>query len=524
MKTAILISTTFFLLAASHAQTTWQKRFLGNTVAEGGFVLSILQNPDKGFAFTAGASNYNAAGPCLVKIDSLGNLLWSNIYRGSGQGINLKRTSNGGYIIAGNTTLGMGNYDMSVIKTDSNGTIQWAKAFGTVDNDEAYSIVEPEPGKFVFAGYMTLDANDSLKNTEYISLNKMDSAGNILWNRLFGDTQIGGQAFSMQETYDHGFILAGLFWNSGLSDGVFLLKTDSAGNFLWAKNYTGSPSNAYSVIQTQDSGFVLAGQCIVTSSDADALLIKTDAAGNPLWSKRFGGGVNGIDEARAVRETSDGGLAFFGTTSSTFNNNRDGYLAKTDANGSLLWSQTYGGSLDDDGFCAEQTADNGFILGGSLVITGSQGKLWLIKTDSAGNNCLTNGSINIEAVNPITTTPWQYADTFAGADMSVSYTVSNVLPQYNRCSATTTGLNKYEPAAEINIYPNPFAENLNIETQGSEPVEIVLYDITSRILLRQQVIKYTTINTASLAQGIYGYDVKNKNGVIKTGMVVKQNP
>lgn len=74
----------------------------------------------------------------------------------------------------------------------------------------------------------------------------------------------------------------------------------------------------------------------------------------------------------------------------------------------------------------------------------------------------------------------------------------------------------------ITIYPNPFADNLKVEVNNYEPTEIIFFDITSRKIFQQTFANITIINTEQLAKGMYLYEVRNTNGIIKNGKVIKQ--
>ena len=86
---------------------------------------------------------------------------------------------------------------------------------------------------------------------------------------------------------------------------------------------------------------------------------------------------------------------------------------------------------------------------------------------------------------------------------------------------TTVGVDELN-LSNFSLYPNPVEDKLNIKIDNNEPTEITLYDISSRKLLRQTFINTTTINTEQLAKGMYLYEVRNKNGIIKNGKVVKE--
>jgi type IX secretion system substrate protein len=71
------------------------------------------------------------------------------------------------------------------------------------------------------------------------------------------------------------------------------------------------------------------------------------------------------------------------------------------------------------------------------------------------------------------------------------------------------------------VSPNPFTNELTVTTNSNELSQIILYDIASQKLLQQKFTNSISINTAQLSKGIYMYEVRNKNGVIKKGKVVK---
>ncbi|MFI5220339.1 MAG: T9SS type A sorting domain-containing protein [Bacteroidia bacterium] len=88
-------------------------------------------------------------------------------------------------------------------------------------------------------------------------------------------------------------------------------------------------------------------------------------------------------------------------------------------------------------------------------------------------------------------------------------------------SLCTTGIEEQSKMEQIKIYPNPVINKLNATAKGNEPVEINLFDITSRKIFNQTFTNSTSINTEQLAKGIYLYELRNKNGVVKKGKVVK---
>ncbi|MBL7191719.1 hypothetical protein ISS30_08480, partial [bacterium] len=141
------------------------------------------------------------------------------------------------------------------------------------------------------------------------------SQPDTLWTQTFGggNDDIGS---SVQQTSDGGYIIAGYTASYGAGSDVYLIKTDADGNESWSQTFGGSSGDdGYSVQQTSDGGYIIAGTTYsYGAGSADFYLIKTDANGNESWSQTFGG--SGYDRGHSVQQTSDGGYIIAGYTSS----------------------------------------------------------------------------------------------------------------------------------------------------------------------------------------------------------------
>jgi len=253
-------------------------------------------------------------------------------YGGSGvdRGSSVQQTSDGGYIIAGRTySFGAGMEDVYLIKTDAN--------------------------------------------------------GNEVWYKTYGENEWAG-GYSVQQTSDGGYIIAGWTWSFGADDDAYLIKTDANGNTVWTKTFGGSDQDVgYSVQQTSDGGYIIAGWTDSFGAGMlDVYLIKTDANGNTVWTKTFGGSE--WEEGNSVQQTSDGGYIIAGYTESFGAGESDVYLIKTNANGDTIWTKTYGGTNDDEGYSVQQTSDGGYIIAsGTNSFGAGESDVYLIKTDANGN-------------------------------------------------------------------------------------------------------------------------------------------
>jgi hypothetical protein len=181
---------------------------------------------------------------------------------------------------------------------------------------------------------------------------------------------------SVQQTFDGGYIIAGIYIWDAHDHYIYLIKTDAAGNELWSKTFGGGDARGYSVQQTTDNGYIVAGLTRIPEEkgEYDLYIIKTDDAGNELWSKTFGG--SNSEWGWSVQQTTDGGYIIVGFTESfaVSLSDRDAYLVKTDAAGNELWSKTFPGIRSFDGYhgaygySVQQTTNGGYIITGSTLI------------------------------------------------------------------------------------------------------------------------------------------------------------
>ncbi|MGB4230357.1 MAG: hypothetical protein WBJ63_07370 [Bacteroidales bacterium] len=108
-----------------------------------------------------------------------------------------------------------GGGDYWVVKLDSSGTIQWQKCLGGTDNDEAKSIQQTSDGGYIVAGETWSNDGDVSGNHGIVDswIVKLNSSGDIIWQKCFGGTD-DDVAFSIQQTSDGGFIVAGGTWSN----------------------------------------------------------------------------------------------------------------------------------------------------------------------------------------------------------------------------------------------------------------------------------------------------------------------
>ena len=175
-------------------------------------------------------------GVWLIKTDSQGTEEWNKTFGRNRNdfGRSVQQTTDGGYIITGRTYItysdspGDGSNDVWLIKTDSNGDSLWTQIFGGSGSDGGFSGEQTTDSGYIITGY-----TESFGSGGYdVWLIKTDSDGNVVWNQTFGGSGFD-MGKSVQQTTDGGYIITGTTdsFGNGSKD-VWLIKTNSKGVIL----------------------------------------------------------------------------------------------------------------------------------------------------------------------------------------------------------------------------------------------------------------------------------------------------
>ncbi|TES92793.1 MAG: hypothetical protein E3J87_04215 [Candidatus Cloacimonadota bacterium] len=310
--------------------------------------------------------------------------LWTKTFGGvdDDQGWSVRETSDGCFIILGWTkSFGAGNLDIYLLKVDQNGNYLWHKTFGGSEYEEGRSILETADGGFIIAG---LTGSYGVGNKD-VYLIKTDSLGNAEWTRTYGGTA-DDKGYDVQITTDGGYIITGYTYSfgSGSAD-VYLIKTNANGNITWANAFgLSGPDRGWSVKETSDGGYIVAGNTESFGGDLDVYIVKTNSSGDSVWARVYGG--TGSDRAHWIEETYDGRYVIVGYNGSVGGVLTEVWLLKTYANGDTMWTKMFGGLDWEAGYTVRETADRGYIIGGYTYSIGAgAADVYLVRTDSLGN-------------------------------------------------------------------------------------------------------------------------------------------
>jgi len=157
--------------------TGWTRTY-GGTTTDCGW--SVQETQDGGYIITGATWRDTTGYPdiYLIKTNSSGDTLWTRAYGGAAWDIGffVRQTRDGGYIITGYTnSSGAGACDAYLIKTDASGKIVWTKTYGGTNDDIGASVQQTSDGGYIIAG--ETDSYGAGRGDVYLI--KTDASGNV---------------------------------------------------------------------------------------------------------------------------------------------------------------------------------------------------------------------------------------------------------------------------------------------------------------------------------------------------------
>lgn len=353
-------------------------------------------------------------------------------------------------------------------KFDIQGQGIWEKTY----HDSGYEYWSGGDLQKITGGFIGIGQKYDSDDSDMV-VQKIDHDGNLLWERTYGGNNHDA-ANEAVETEDGGIMIVG--WTRSYGAGsrdIFLVKTDSQGNQQWYRTYGNSDfDTGNSIDRLQDGNYIISGYRN-RNDTRQGYLCKVDSEGNVIWENDYGSG-HSIEELRRVLELPNGdflGAGLYDENLPSVSNNQ-GYLIRTDSEGTLIWERQFDRSPRVEYFYGMAvTSDGGFLLSGQEHDWSSgpaSQDAWLLKVDSLG--CA-----------------------------------------YPNC---TVGVEEHKKDLKLLVYPNPATDNLRIESQ-TPLAQFNLTDLAGRPSIQQtlkQVQGDVSIDVSNLPSGIYLLEAMTQDG------------
>jgi len=552
MKNLFLFIAFIFCYTSGNAQTfNWAKNIGGAaydhvsstaTDAQGNLIISGAFEGT--VDFDPGVSVYNltainADDYFILKLDSSGNFLWAVSIEGMAD-VNLKSKIT---IDASGNILMIGNYkgtvdfdpgtavfnlsststfsDVFILKLDNNGQFIWAKSFGGLGADDGKDIITDANNNIYTTGSFTGNGDFDPGNNVYtlnnngaydIFISKLDANGDFVWAKSIGgnysDDGYGISLDASNNVYVAGNFLDVVDFDPGsgvynltamASWDPFVLKLDSNGDFIWAKQIEGNNAEFAYAIKTTPSG-----DCYVTgifnfnadfdpgtavynltsTGQEDVFVLHLNSNGDFIWAKALGGSetdnVTAIDVDANLNVYTTGsfsGIADFDPANGTFSldaggSGTDAFISKLDSMGNFVWAKQIGSEDDNEiGLTLHCDFQNDLYIGGSFEET-----------------C----DLNVDA----------------GTDNHISNGQSDAFIIKMNDSSTPTNISIPQPFINFSVYPNPASDNLYFYTDNSyEKLIVSIFSANGTLIMRKCFKEDALINVRELSAGIYSYQI-----------------
>lgn len=244
---------------------------------------SARKCPDGGYLLSGSQSGFGSNNSYVLKLDSAFNTQWDGAY---GAGLNDYSSesvmiNNSTFYVVSDRKINLGggvfDYDICILRTDSNGYVQWDSVYTDPFQNGSQGIFQSTSGNLITYGETEIY---QFSPFDYF-ISSVDTNGNLQWRSTFGGS--GSNAlFDVIEDVSGNFIGTG--YGNSFSNGsdplnLTIVKIDPSGNLIWQREYGYSGVDiGFRIIAAPDGGFYVAGRAS-TVDDDDFYLLRVDVDG-----------------------------------------------------------------------------------------------------------------------------------------------------------------------------------------------------------------------------------------------------
>lgn len=438
-----------------------------------------------------------------------------------------------------------------LIKTDSLLQVKWIKRYKVFHKDLLRTIHPSLDGNLFIAG----NARENFNQQSGGSVLKIDTAGNVIWHKVYSDSYDDGIIHIAQQA-DSSLVI---FNRQGVSGyPIKVIHTDKNGNILsWRTFYKGNIALNGAVTGPANNVFYMAGVYQSPGSTYNSLFVCAFTASSFKWLKEYQFGRNVNTESVAL--LTDGNIGVAGNIAdSIFPNTQNAWAMKLDTSGNVIFANEYGqqqaynegvwevipaenGSMvlagqantalgaqalafkvSNNGtvqFCksygnlAYQYFYDGFMLNdGRLLLNGSDLNLTysaIVSSDGTSACSSSNRTFLTATMQPVMVNPAVTVNSLLKTPVSPALNITSFNVNENLLCSGTVGLPEMNDFKNgITIFPNPVSQILNIKATSAEPVVFEIYDNSGRMVMTTEKV---SIDVSGITEGFYLLKVKTRN-------------
>lgn len=473
---------------------SWSQQYFYKLYSGNGFdrAEDVIETSDTSYLITGSSGSWGEnAQAFLMKIDSLGNYVWSHAYGGdeSEEAVSVMHRPGIGYYMAGMTNSNsQGNFDAMLIKTDLNGNQEWMKTYPNPAWDRINDAMMTKDTGIVMVGYR----QQTMGAASDILIMRLTKEGDTVWTKSIG-TVGDDRANALVEFQDSLYYLVGDMFvpDSNLVKGI-LIKFNDQGVVL-SQEMIGSAHGNYhlSDIENGEDRIFIVGSREVTPTNHDQLFRILD--GNGVFQNEHNepdDPTSSIIEDRKYTQVAflpdpyykvSIALQYENLTESSYSKDLNiGFFEVS--NGNWLVGQPSTTIINQgEDHCNQMftTHDGGFIAVGYNSIVGD------------GQNTL-NGGANIYALKV-------FANQFQALVTDTVFTINQLVE--------TIELN--QESVELKLFPNPTSHDIHVTLSQSLNGVYEVVDLNGKQLVSGEITSSFTIPSQTFDAGMYFLKIEN---------------
>jgi len=429
------------------------------------FGQGVVQLPDSSYVITGSSSSFGeeSSQAFLLKIDSLGNFVWSNHYGGSEieSGRRVLYRENYGFLISGFTnSFGNGGFDFYLAKVDENANLEWEKAYGNEGWEKVHDAALTIDTGIIMVGETSSNETDNLD----IYIVRTNSAGDTLWTKTIGG--VGDDYASSINQYDDStFVIGGrMYLEDSLQTKAYLMYLKDDGTVFWENTYGTNGDYWINDLCFENNEIVSVGGADRYLGDSlDPAYFRADMSGIQQ-SLSVSAGLGQRDNRLVTRFGSSNGVYIVLRFDDQWASPGGSDILISRWNVPLNWQSNFIVYHDEPDIEGDiiGTSDGGVIFVGYVTGTVSGGHELAVVKIGAG-------------------------DTF---------------PAYPEIVDNLVDISE-EQVSDLLFYPNPVSEELKIRTENAAYTQVRLYDAQGAQLFEDEFSFQKQVDVSQMAEGYY---------------------